>query len=43
MTAHAMKENRIKCLEIGMNDFIAKPIDPDILLSVLVKWINSAV
>ncbi len=40
MTAHAMKGDREKCLESGMNDYIAKPIDPDILFSILAKWLQ---
>ena len=40
MTAHAMVSEREKCLKGGMNDHMAKPIDPDILLSILSKWIK---
>ena len=39
LTAHAMKGDREKCIEAGMDDFIAKPIDPRILESLLDKWI----
>ena len=42
MTAHAMKEERDRCLRVGMNDHIAKPIDPDILFRTLLKWIKPA-
>ncbi|MEZ4528268.1 MAG: ATP-binding protein [Desulfobacterales bacterium] len=35
MTANVTKEDRQKCLDAGMNDYIAKPIDTDRLLSVI--------
>jgi two-component system sensor histidine kinase/response regulator len=38
MTANAMAVDREKCLEAGMNDHIGKPIDPDQLFSVLLRW-----
>ena len=40
MTANAMIEDRDRCLEAGMNDHLAKPIDPDQLWSALAKWIK---
>ena len=40
MTANAMASDRELCLEAGMNDHIAKPIDPDQLFSVLLRWIR---
>ncbi len=39
MTANAMKGDREKCLESGMNDYIAKPIKRDIVFEMLNKWI----
>ena len=35
MTANVTKEDQRKCLDAGMNDYIAKPIDTDKLLSVI--------
>ena len=40
MTANAMAADRDRCLEVGMNDHIAKPIDPDQLFGVLSRWIG---
>ena len=40
MTAHAMSEERERCLKIGMNDHISKPIDPIILYRTLDKWLE---
>ncbi len=39
MTAHAMAGDRDKSLAAGMNDHVAKPIDPDELFNTLEKWI----
>jgi len=38
MTANAMQADRDKCAAAGMNDYIAKPIDPDALWKALVRW-----
>ena len=40
MTANAMKGDREKCIESGMNDYISKPIHIEELFSVLKKWIE---
>jgi signal transduction histidine kinase/ligand-binding sensor domain-containing protein/CheY-like chemotaxis protein len=38
MTANAMKEDRDKCIDAGMNDYISKPINQDTLIDLLKKW-----
>ena len=40
MTANVMAGDREKCLEAGLNDHVAKPIDPEKLFSALVQWIT---
>ena len=40
MTAHAMVEERRRCLDAGMNDHIVKPIDPDALFHTLQHWLK---
>jgi two-component system sensor histidine kinase/response regulator len=38
MTAHAMPEERQRCLDAGMNDHLTKPIDPEVLFATLARW-----
>ncbi|RIX46777.1 MAG: PAS domain S-box protein [Rhodocyclales bacterium GT-UBC] len=41
MTANAFEEDRQSCLAAGMNDHVAKPVNPAILFNALVKWLPS--
>jgi PAS domain S-box-containing protein len=38
MTAHALVDERQRCLDVGMNDHVSKPIDPDALFTTLMRW-----
>ncbi|TDT89744.1 PAS domain S-box-containing protein [Pseudodesulfovibrio indicus] len=40
MTAHAMVADIEKSRDVGMNDHIAKPFEPDDLFAVLLKWLS---
>ncbi len=40
MTANAFAEDRARCAEAGMDDFIAKPVDAETLYMTLLKWLK---
>jgi len=42
VTAHALKGDRERCLEAGMDDYLSKPISPKALTDKIAKWIQNA-
>jgi CheY-like chemotaxis protein len=42
MTANAFSEDRQRCLDAGMNDHLGKPVEPEALYRMLIKWLSLA-
>ncbi len=40
MTANAFEEDRRACEAVGMTDFVAKPVNPGLLFTTLLKWLS---
>jgi signal transduction histidine kinase/DNA-binding response OmpR family regulator len=42
LTAHAMNDDRNKCIAAGCTDYLTKPLDTELLLKALAKYLNAA-
>ena len=40
MTANAFAEDKDRCFEAGMDDFLSKPVAPEVLYATLLKWLG---
>jgi CheY-like chemotaxis protein len=38
VTAHAMEEDRPRCVEAGMDDYLPKPVKQDLLRRMIERW-----
>lgn len=40
ITADTLDDIKVKCKEVGIDDILTKPIDPDLIYEILLKWIS---
>ncbi|MDX2418442.1 MAG: PAS domain S-box protein [Xanthomonadales bacterium] len=43
ITANVFKEDRLACMEAGMEDFIGKPVEPSNLFSTIIQWLPESI
>jgi len=41
LTAHAMKGDRDRCIEAGMDDYLTKPVEPKVIHEMIVRWAST--
>ncbi|PWF48584.1 ATP-binding protein, partial [Massilia glaciei] len=42
LSAHVLQSERLRCEEAGMNDYLTKPIEPELMLATLSRWLGPA-
>mgnify|MGYP000411250032 CR=1 FL=1 len=42
LTGNVFEQTKTQCLEAGANDFINKPVEPDDLFALILKWLTSS-
>ena len=41
MTANAFSDDRQRCMDAGMNDHVAKPVQPEVLYATMLRWLTT--